>query len=217
MARSRKQALSPASYPAARLVQWCRDRWNVLRRYKHHIVIFGGTLAACGVAGASWLVWKGYLHDQGLAHFRAGLMAIDGEEYGLAIQVLLQAEAALDGESQALALLYLGEAYEKADEAINAKASYERVASADGADSYLKQLALLRLAHGAEQAKDLESAARWYREASALDGPSTGEALLALGETLELQGGQDPSRPYLDLLERFPDTTLADLIRAKTE
>lgn len=215
MARSRKQTLSPASYPSARLVRWLREQGAVLREHTLAIVIVGSLLGVGSVGGGAWLVWANYQYDQGLIHFRTGLAAIEASEYGQAIDDLTRAEAALRGESRDLATLHLGEAYEKNDQAADAKAAYERATTRDDVAGYIEQLAFLRLGHGAEQAEDLDAAESWYREASIIEGPSSSEALLALGEILEKMEGGRPPQPYLDLLKKFPDTPFAKFVEAR--
>ena len=215
MALSRKQTLSPASYPSARLVRWLREQRAVLGQHTRAIVIVGSLLGVGSVGGGAWLVWADYRQDQGLIHLRTGLAAIEATEYEQAIDELTQAESALRGESRDLATLHLGEAYEKNEQAADAKAAYERAATRDDVAGYIKQLAFLRLGHGAEQAEDLDSAESWYREASIIEGPGTSESLLALGEVLEKMEGGRPPQPYLDLLKKFPDTPFAKFVEAR--
>lgn len=215
MAGSRKQILSPASYPSARLVRWFREQRISLRQHARSIVIVGSLLGVGILGGGAWVVWANYQHDQGLTHLRTGLAAIETSEYEQAIEALARAESMLRGESRGLAALYLGEAYEKKDEAVAAKAAYERAATSDDAGGYIRQLAFLRLGHGAEQADDLDSAESWYRESSIIEGPGMSEALLALGEILEKMEGGRPPQPYIDLLRRFPDTPFAKFVEAR--
>lgn len=215
MAGSRKQILSPASYPSARLVRWFREQRTSLRQHTRSIVIVGSLLVVGILGGGAWLVWADYRYDQGLIHFRTGLAAIEATEYERAIDELTRAESVLRGESRDLATLHLGKAYEKNDRAADAKAAYERAASSDDAGGYIRQLAFLRLGHGAEQAEDLDSAESWYRESSLIDGPGMSEALLALGEILEKMEGGRPPQPYIDLLRKFPDTPFAEFVEAR--
>lgn len=215
MADSRKHILSPASYPSARLVRWFREQRTILRRHTRSIVIVGSLLGMGSLGGGAWTVWANYQHDRGLTHLQVGLAAIEASEYEQAIEVLTRAESVLRGESRGLAALYLGEAYEKNDEAAAAKAAYEGAATSDDAGGYIKQLAFLRLGYGAEQAEDLDSAESWYRESSIIEGPGMSEALLALGEVLEKMEGGRPPQPYIDLLRRFPDTPFAKFIEMR--
>lgn len=217
MARSRKQELSPSSYPSARLVEWLRQRLDAIRYYKQQIVLGGIVAVVCVISGLSWAAWAQYRQSQGLAYFRAGLLAIAAEEYAVAVAELTQAEEVLDGERRGVATLHLGEAFEKSNQLVAAQAAYERVAAFHDAGPYLKQIALLRLGQGAEEAEEFEAATQWYGEASRLDGPGKSEALLALGEALERQGEDIVPQAYFDLLEQFPDSPLADIVRAKTE
>ena len=217
MARSRKQELSPSSYPSARLIEWLRQRLDAITYYKQQIVLGGSVVVVCAISGLSWAAWAQYRQSQGLEHFRAGLLAIESEEYDVAVAELTQAEEVLDGERRGVAALHLGEVFEKSNQLVAAKAAYERVATFHDAGPYLKQIALLRLGQGAEEAEEFAAAAQWYGEASRLDGPGKSEALLALGEALERQGEDIVPQAYFDLLEQFPDSPLADIVRAKTE
>ena len=171
----------------------------------------------CVISGISWAAWAQYRHSQGLAYFRAGLLATASEEYDVAIAEFTQAEEVLGGESRGVAALHLGEVFEKSNQPVEAKAAYERVAAFHDAGPYVKQIAFLRLGLGAEEAEEFAAAALWYGEASRLDGPGKSEALLALGEALERQGEATVPQAYFDLLEQFPDSPLAEIIRAKTD
>lgn len=217
MALSRKQELSPSSYPSARLVEWFRQRSDIITHYKRQIVLGGVVVMVCAISGISWAAWAQYRHSQGLAYFRAGLLATASEEYDVAIAEFTQAEEVLGGESRGVAALHLGEVFEKSNQPVEAKAAYERVAAFHDAGPYVKQIAFLRLGQGAEEAEEFAAAAQWYGEASRLDGPGKSEALLALGEALERQGEATVPQAYFDLLEQFPDSPLAEIIRAKTD
>ena len=217
MARSRKQELSPSSYPSARLIEWFRQRSDIITHYKRQIALGSVVIGVCAISGISWAAWTQYRQSQGLDHFRAGLLAIEAEAYEVAIAELTHAEAVLNGESRGVAALHLGEVFEKSNQPAAAKAAYERVATSRDTGSYLKQIALLRLGQGAEEAGEFAAAAQWYGEASRLDGPGKSEALLAMGEALERQGEAAVPQAYFDLLEQFPDSPLADIVRTKTD
>ena len=217
MARSRKQELSPSSYPSARLIEWFRQRSDIITLYKRQIVLGSIVIGVCAISGISWAAWAQYRHSQGLEHFRAGLLAIESEEYDVAIAELTHAEEALNGESRGVAALHLGEVFEKSNQPMAAQAAYERVATFHDTGPYVKQIALLRLGQGAEEAEEFAAAVQWYGEASRLDGPGKSEALLALGEALERQGEAAVPQAYFDLLEQFPDSPLADMVRTKTD
>ena len=199
-------------------MEWLRQQWATIQVYQRTIVRASVALLVVCIGGLSWYGWSQYQQRQGVIQFRTGLSALAEEDYPGAIGKLTQAEEILRGESRGLALLHLGEAYEKNNQAAEAKAAYERAAASNDVTPYLKQVAYLRLGQGAEQAKELDAAAQWYREASALEGPGKGEALLALGETFELKGGEgnEAVEIYADLLEQQPDAPLADLVKAKT-
>lgn len=216
MARSRKQELSPSSYPSARLIEWFRQRSDIITHYKRQIALGCVVVVVCAISGLSWAAWAQYRHSQGLEHFRAGLLAVESEEYEVAIAELTQAEEVLNGESRGVAALHLGEVFEKSNQPAEAQAAYERVATFHDAGPYVKQIALLRLGQGAEEAEEFAAAVQWYGAASRLDGPGKSEALLALGEALERQGETAVPQAYFDLLEQFPDSPLADIVRAKT-
>ena len=189
MARTRKQELSPSSYPSARLIEWLRRQSDTVTHYKQQIVLGSVVVVVCAIFGISWAAWAQYRQSQGLEHFRVGLLAIESKEYAIAVAELAQAEAALQGESRGVAALHLGEAFEKSNQLLEAKAAYERVATSHAAGAYVKQIALLRLGHGAEEAEEFDTAAQWYREASGLDGPSKSEALAGPGRSLRATGG----------------------------
>ncbi len=216
MARSRKQELSPSSYPSARLIAWLRQRSDLIRHYKRQIALGGVVAAVCAVSGISWAVWAQYRSNQGLAHFRAGLLAIESEEYEVALAELARAERVLDGERRGVVALHLGEVFERRRQPAAARAAYERVVAFRDVGPYVQQLAFLRLGRGAEEAGELAAAAQWYGDASRLDGPGKSEALLAWGGALERQGEGTVPQAYVDLLAQFPHSPLSEVVRAKT-
>ena len=59
---------------------------------------------------------------------------------------------------------------------------YERSVQVRNNHGYITQVALLRLGQGAEEVGNFDTATEWYRQASLIDRPAKGEALLALGE-----------------------------------
>ena len=219
MASKRKQELSPSSYPSAKFFALLQQAWAVVDVYKQQVIVGGVALVLLAASWLSWVAWTQYRYSAGLQRLSAGMAALETENLQQAINLLTEAEPSLSGSAaQGVALLYLGEAYEKDDQPAEAKAMYERSAHVRDSHGYITQVALLRLGHGAEQAGNFDSAMEWYRAAAQIDRPGKGEALLALGEVAELnQDTETSAASYEDLLEQYPESPLAELIKAKTQ
>lgn len=217
MPSKRKQELSPSSYPAAKFLALLRQAWEVVGVYKKQVIAGGVAIVLLGASWLSWVAWTQYRYSAGLQQLSAGMAALETENLQEAIDLLTEAEPALSGSAaQGVALLYLGEAYEKDDQPTEAKAVYERSAQVRNSHGYIKQVALLRLGLGAEQAGNFDSAMQWYGQAARIDRPGKGEALLALGEVAERnQDAETSATSYEALLEQYPESPLAELIKAK--
>ena len=218
MVSLRKKDLAPASYPSARLVEWFRTKATVrLIAYKRQIVYGVSFVCFLAIVGGAWLGWRAYRTTEGLAHLRDGVLAVKTQDFDSAIDDFKKAEKALFGENRALAIIHLGTAYEQTALTTEAFEAYKRALSLS--PSYLTQLALLRLGQGAEEAKAFDDAQNWYEKAAAMDGPLKGEALLALGETVE-RLGRDPEAAQLSykrLLEEYPDYPMTEVVKEKVE
>lgn len=218
MASPRKKDLAPSSYPSARLVEWFRTNAAVqFNAHRKQIAYGGSLLVILSIVGGAWLGWRAYRTSEGLEHLRAGVLAAQAKDFGSAIEDFKRAESALLGENRALAVIHLGGAYERADLPAEALEAYKRALQVS--PSYLAQLALLRLGQGAEEAKALPDAHNWYKKAAAMDGPLTGEALLALGEMVEKVGDDSAAAEvsYRKLLEEYPTYPMTEVVRAKIE
>ena len=217
MASKRKQELSPSSYPSAKFFALLQKAWGVVVLYKQQVIVGGVAIVVVAASWISWVAWTQYRYSAGLQQLSAGMAALDKENLQQAIDLLKEAEPALSGSAaQGVALLYLGEAYEKDDQPARAKAMYERSAQVRNNRGYITQVALLRLGQGAEQAGNFDTATEWYRRASLIDRPGKVEALLALGEVAERnQDAETSATSYADLLEQYPESPLAELIKAK--
>jgi tetratricopeptide (TPR) repeat protein len=217
MASKRKQELSPSSYPSAKFFALLQKAWGVVVLYKEQVIVGGVVIVVVAASWISWVAWTQYRYSAGLQQLSAGMAALDKENLQQAIDLLKEAEQALSGSAaQGVALLYLGEAYEKDDQPAQAKAMYERSAQVRNNRGYITQVALLRLGQVAEQAGNLDTATEWYRRASLIDRPGKVEALLALGEVAERnQDAETSATSYEDLLEQYPESPLAELIKAK--
>ena len=187
--------------------------------YKQQVIVGGVAIVLFASFWISWVAWTQYRYSGGLQQLSEGMAALDKENVQQAIDLLKEADPALSGSAaQGVALLYLGEAYEKDDQPARAKAIYERSTQVRNNHGYIRQVALLRLGQGAEQAGNFDTATEWYRQASLIDRPGKGEALLALGEVAERnQDTETSATSYEDLLEQYPESPLAELIKAKKQ
>ncbi len=219
MASKRKQELSPSSYPSAKFFALLQKAWAVVGLYKQQVIVGGVALVLLAASWISWVAWAQYRYSAGLQQLSAGMAALETQNIQQAIDLLKEAGPSLSGSvAQGVALLYLGAAYEKDDQLAEAQAVYERSAHVRNNHGYITQVALLRLGQVAEQAGNFDSAMQWYSEAALIDRPGKGEALLALGEIAERnQDAATSAASYEDLLEHYPESPLAELIKAKTQ
>jgi tetratricopeptide (TPR) repeat protein len=158
-----------------------------------------------------------------LSYLREGIVELQRGEGEKAIPLLENVRGArvVEAETQAIGLLYLGEAYAKRERKEEAKKAYEEALAVakSGRESaqYLQQIILLKLGQEAELRREQTQARQWYEQAAAIEeGPLQSEALAQAGESLEKANDQKAAAMYYERLltkdERYP---LAEVFRER--
>jgi len=120
------------------------------------------------------------------------------------------------GSEVQLTEFYLFEAYRQSGERDKEKTLFEK-RNRSGKDSeYLLQMLLLSQGRNAEKWNELQAARKAYEEATTLEGPFFGDALLALARVADMSG--DPSATATareKYLLSYPNSPLAEILRQK--
>jgi len=115
-----------------------------------------------------------------------------------------------------LAQLQAANALLAADRAAEAAAAYQKFLDSGPPTDYLRQLALVRLAHAQEKNDKPQEAVAAYGEAAALSGPFVEEAFLDQARAAESAG--DPAKAkalYEQFLAKFPASDQRTLVTAR--
>ncbi len=117
-----------------------------------------------------------------------------------------------------IASLYAANADLKADNFETATVVLQDVLGKENWPPYLRQQGLVLLGYALERKGDAANAASRYAEASALDGPYTGPALLGEARCREQLGEKDRARDlYQRFTHDFPDAPEAELAKGRLE
>jgi tetratricopeptide (TPR) repeat protein len=165
-------------------------------------------------------VYWSYERESGLAAIRSGFVEMSNDQIERAIPYFESAADKLDGHARRLALLKLGEAYEKQDQPGKALQAYEGVLKNGSTEEahYLVQFALLRLGKAAEEESDTELARSRYTEAAEIEGPGQLEALLAMAKILEQEDdGEGAKSYYRKYLDSEVNSPLKEVIEQKVD
>ncbi len=117
-----------------------------------------------------------------------------------------------------IASLYAANANLRSDNFETAAVVLQDVLDKDNWPPYLRQQGLVSLGYALEHKGDMANAASRYAEASALDGPYTGTALLGEARCREQLGEKERARElYQRFTHDFPDAPEAELAKGKLE
>ncbi len=151
--------------------------------------------------------------NEDLTHALAGFH--DGRYSEAATQLADVASRWQSTSAGRIAGLYAANADLRSDNFETATVLLQDVLNKDNWPPYLRQQGLVALAYALEHKGDMATAASRYAEASALEGPYTGAALLGEARCREQVGEKDRAR---DLYERFthdfPDAPDAELAKS---
>lgn len=178
-----------------------------------------GILAATLLCVAVVLAYSRHQTNVARDALQQGIAAVHGGKFAEAIPLLERAERQFGGADSAyLATFYLNEAYTRAgkpEEAVKSAAALNSRTFAPG-ENYLPQAVLLSQGRNAEKSNDMSIARKAYEEASAIDGPFTSEALLALARVADLTEDSAVATAAREkFLTSHPNSPLADVLRQK--
>ncbi|MFN8543474.1 MAG: tetratricopeptide repeat protein [Candidatus Binatia bacterium] len=180
-------------------------------------------LAALGVAivlGAGLLAFGRYRAsrvDAAAEAFHGAHALFQAARFGDAATAFADVQREFPGTPFAgLAGLYRGHALGRGGDASAAATAYQEYLAAGHAADYLRQEALVGLAHAREAAEDVAGARAAFEEAGALEGPFRTDALLGAARAYEAAGESTKARDvYVKLLGQNPDAELQAMLHSK--
>jgi predicted negative regulator of RcsB-dependent stress response len=190
-------------------------------RAHQQLVIWGGAglvviLVAVGIITA----YSGARTRDANADLARALTALGAKDYATASTDLIDLAGRWDGTTVApLAGLLGANAAIDAGDADKALAELTRLqANAARLPPYLQQEVLLAWGNALETKQQWLDAAAKYKEAAAVSGPYTGNAIVGEARTRERGGDADRARElYRQAYDQFPDLPERDLIAAKVQ
>lgn len=206
--------------PIERVAAWAAQSRSWIEGHLRFVSLSASLVLAAIVVVVGLNMYWSYERESGLTAIRNGLVEMSNDQIESAIPYLETAADKLDGPARQLALLKLGDAYEKQNEPGKALQAYEGVLKNGSVEDthYLVQLALLRLGKMAEEDGDTELARSRYTEAAESEGPGQSEALLAAAKILEQEddgeGAKSYYRKYLDSEGNVP---LKEVVEQKVD
>ena len=218
MDQQRKASLS--QQPIERLTDWMNEIGNWTEQHLKLVGWGAACLAAVIILGAGLSLYWSSERASGLEGIRRGLVEMTNDQAESAITHFTSAADLLEGRARQLALLKLGEAYEKADQPDKAQQTYEAVIGSDNSEDshYLVQLALLKLGKTAEKDGDTEVARTRYTKAADIEGPGQSEAFLAAAKILEKENDAEGAKSYYQkFLDSDVRSPLKELIQEKVD
>ena len=207
-------------HPIERVSAWVAQIGSWIEGHLRFVGLSASLILAVAVVGGGLSVYWSYERESGLAAIRRGLVEMSKDQIESAIPYFESAADKLDGHARQLALLKLGEAYEKQDESGKALQAYEGVLKTGRTEDvhYLVQFALLRLGKVAEEDGDTELARSRYTEAAEIEGPSQSEALLAMAKILEEEDdGEGAKSYYRKYLDSEVNSPLKEVVEQKVD
>lgn len=208
---TRKEIKQPDQFHAlsGRVVGWGRAHQQAVIASLAGVVV---VLAAVAIFGA---YRAAQLRDAN-ADLAAGLAKLDSADYAGAAGALREVSTQWSGTRIApVAALLAANSALRAGEADRA---IETLAALDAAalPSYLQQQRLLSWGAALEAKQQWDEAATRYREAAALNGPYTGEAVVGEARVLEQAGQRDRAKElYRQAYDQFPEYPGRELLSAK--
>lgn len=185
----------------------------------HRPALIAAALVAAAIvatlAGLSW--WRGNRAAAAAVRFQAAHADYQASRWPEAAEAFAGLERDYSGTPYGrLAALYEGHALSRKPDPAAAATAYDRFLASGPETDYLKQEALLRLGLAREAAGDAAGAQRAFEEATALAGPFTVDARLALARRLEAGGQADKARvQYQAILKDSPTASVRELLRTK--
>ena len=219
MKQQRKASLS--QQPIERVTNWLSKMGSWIEGHLRFVGWSVACILAVLVVGAGLSLYWSSERARGLEGIRSGLVEMTNDQTESAITHFASAADQLEGRARQLALLKLGEAYEKTDQPDKALQAYESVLgseSSDAAAHYLVQLALLKLGKTAEHGGEIEVARTRYTKAAEIEGPGQSEAFLATAKILEQADDAEGAKSYYQrFLDSGVNSALKEVIEQKVD
>ena len=192
-------------------VAWTRQHQQLATWIGAAVVV---VLVAIGIATA----YRGARERDANADLGRAMVKLQANDYSGAATELIDVSSRWDGTGVApvAALLGANAAIRAgdADQAIDVLTRLQ--GNAASLAPYMQQELLLAWAAALEAKQQWLDAAAKYKEAAALTGPYTGDAVLGEARTRELGGEADRARElYRQAYEQFPDLPQRDVVAAK--
>ena len=196
-----------------RALLWAREHQQLVTWAGAGVVAI---LVVLGVAGA----YRGARDRDANADLGRAMSKLDGKDYAGASTALTEVAGRWEGTGVApiAALLGANAALDggDADKAITQLSSLQGQSAT--LPSYLQQQILLAWGAALETKQQWLDAAAKYKEAGAVSGPYTVEAILGEARTRDLGGQGDSARAlYKQAYEQFPDVPDREVIAAKAQ
>ena len=183
------------------------------------LVTWGGVAAiaiivAIGIAAA----YRGARERDANADLARAMQTLGANDYAAAASALLDVSSRWDGTGVAPVAGLLGaNAALRGGDPDKAMAELTRLqAQSSDWPSYLRQQLLVAWGLALEDKQQWQDAAAKYKDAAALDGPYTSDAMLGEARARERAGEADRAKAlYQQVYEQFPDLPSRDLVAAK--
>ena len=191
-----------------------------VRAHQQLVTWIGAALLAVLVAAGIATAYRGARVRDANADLARALNKLNGNDYTGAATELIDVSNRWEGTGVApLAALLGASAAVRAGDADKAIAQLTQLQSnAATLPPYLQQQILFTWGAALESKQQWLEAAAKYKEAAALSGPYTGDAVLGEARTRELGGEGDRARElYRQAYDQFPDLPDRDLIASKIQ
>lgn len=217
------QAKKPFSVPQVPLTKQRRQPFyqTVGDRLQEHlrlIALLAGVVLVLAFGIGGMLIYRGYQKSMGVQELQKGIAMLGAGKRDEALALLEKAEQRLTGEARLLALFFQGQALsEQKQPGTDAeRQAYEKLIAQAGSESFIRQLALMRLGQEAERNQNASLAQRFYQQAANINGPIQGIAMLAHARVLEgTKEGETAQALYEDFLQNYADSPLAEIVEQK--
>lgn len=193
---------------------------NWARAHQQLVIWSGAALVVILIAVSIVTAYGAARTRDANADLARALTAFGAKDYATASTDLIDISGRWDGTNVApLAALLGANAALDAGDADKAVAALGRLqATSTRLPTYLQQEMLLAWGNALEAKQQWLDAAAKYKEAAALSGPYTGNAIVGEARTRERGGDADRARElYRQAYDQFPDLPERDLIAAKIQ
>jgi len=198
---SRKDLREPDEFQAitSQTVDWLRANQSAVVGAVSTILAIGAV-----IVGVGW--YSGRQADAAAVKLQSAQALFEQKKFGDAATEFAAVTAAYPRTpSGRLATLYRAHALAEGSDPAAAAAAYGEYLATTPPTDYLRQQALLGMAHAQEAAKDTPAATETYQQAADIDGPFRTQAQLALARLAEASGASDKARTLYAEIIKAPD------------